>query len=147
MNPNMKKTLFLSSIILITSTNTFADVLCTSLSGSNGSWGTSTSSCSEIPDVGPYVAAETMGNTLFTMRLEDREGASRFQNLEKDNGNVWIRTYGSHNKFQSLNDQLKTKGNSFVTQIGTGLVTLGEEDQYNLGVMAGYTTVVKLLPK
>lgn len=90
------------------------------------------------PDVGSYLANEMMGNILFTSRLEDREGASQYQTLGKENGNVWIRTYGSHNQFHSMSDQLKTKGDSFVTQIGTGLVTLGEEDQYNLGAMAGY---------
>lgn len=91
------------------------------------------------PDVGAYLANEMMGNTLFTSRLEDREGASQYQTLgSRTNGNVWIRTLGGHNKFTSMSDQLKTKGDSFVTQIGTGLVTLGEEDQYNLGAMAGY---------
>ena len=91
------------------------------------------------PDIGSYLANEMMGNTLFTSRLEDREGASQYQNLgNNNNGNVWIRTYGGHNQFKSMSDQLKTKGDSFVTQIGTGLVTLGEEDQYNLGAMAGY---------
>ena len=90
------------------------------------------------PGVGSYLAVATMGNTLFTSRLEDREGASRFQNLENDHGNVWIRAYGGHNKFKSMSDQLKTTGNSFVTQVGTGVVTAGKEDQYNLGIMGGY---------
>ncbi|ALH96282.1 autotransporter outer membrane beta-barrel domain-containing protein [Acinetobacter equi] len=90
------------------------------------------------PDVGTYSAAKAMANSLFTSRLEDREGASRYQNLEQDQGNVWIRTYGGHHKFKSMSDQLKTKGNSFVTQIGMGLVTLGVDNQYNLGVMGGY---------
>ena len=94
------------------------------------------------PDVGEYLAAETMGNTLFTSRLEDREGASQYQNLgnNKDVGNVWVRAYGNHNQFKTMQGQLKTTGNSFVTQIGTGLVTLGEEDQYNLGAMTGFAT-------
>lgn len=91
------------------------------------------------PDVGEYLAAETMGNTLFTSRLEDREGASQYQSLgNKTEGNVWIRAYGGHNQFKTMESQLKTTGNSFVTQIGSGLVTLGEEDQYNLGAMGGY---------
>jgi len=90
------------------------------------------------PDVGEYLAVETMGNTLFTSRLEDREGASQYQNLgNKNEGNVWVRAYGNHNKFNSLEGTLQTKGSSFVTQIGTGLVTLGEQDQYNLGAMGG----------
>ena len=91
------------------------------------------------PDVGEYLAVETMGNTLFTSRLEDREGASQYQNLgQNDKGNVWVRAYGGHHQFKSMQDQLKTKGNSFVTQIGAGLVTLGEEDQFNLGAMGGF---------
>ena len=92
------------------------------------------------PDVGEYLAAETMGNTLFTSRLEDREGASQYQNLGdgKDVGNVWVRASGGHNQFKTMESQLKTTGNSFVTQIGAGLVTLGEEDQYNLGAMTGF---------
>ena len=91
------------------------------------------------PDVGSYLAVETMGNTLFTSRLEDREGASQYQNLgNKNEGNVWVRASGGHNKFKSMDGQLKTTGNSFVTQIGAGLVTLGEEDQYNLGAMTGF---------
>lgn len=90
------------------------------------------------PDVGSYLAIATMGNTLFTSRLEDREGASHFQQLENDKANVWIRTYGAHSKFRSMSDQLRTSGNSFVTQIGAGLVSLGDEDQYNIGVMGGY---------
>lgn len=91
------------------------------------------------PDIGEYLAAETMGNTLFTSRLEDREGASQYQNLgNKNEGNVWVSASGGHNQFKSIDSQLKTTGNSFVTQIGTGLVTLGEEDQYNLGAMGGF---------
>lgn len=90
------------------------------------------------PDVGSYLAAEVMGNTLFTSRLEDREGASGFQNLEKDNGSIWIRAYGGRNKFNSMSQQLETKGSSVVTQMGAGLASLGEDNQYNLGVMGGY---------
>lgn len=90
------------------------------------------------PDIGLYIAAETMGNTLFTSRLEDREGASRYQDLNQKNGNGWIRVYGGKNQFKSMSDQLKTKGNSLVTQLGVGLVSLGEEDQFNLGIMGGY---------
>ena len=91
------------------------------------------------PDVGEYLAVETMGNTLFTSRLEDREGASQYQNLgNKNKGNVWVRAFSGHNKFKTMDDQLKTTGHSFVTQIGSGLVTLGEEDQYNLGAMTGF---------
>lgn len=93
------------------------------------------------PDIGSYLAVETMGNTLFTSRIEDREGASQYQNLDnKNEGNVWVRAYGGHNKFTTMDSQLKTTGNSFVTQIGAGLVTLGEEDQYNLGAMTGFAT-------
>lgn len=90
------------------------------------------------PNMGSYLTAEMMGNTLFTSRLEDREGASNYQNLEKNNGNVWIRTNGRHNQFKSMSNQLKTSGDSIITQIGTGLVTLGNEDQYNIGSMVGY---------
>lgn len=91
------------------------------------------------PDIGSYTANEVIGNTLFNMRLEDREGASQYQSLgDNDKGNTWIRMYGNHQQFKSMGDQLKTKGDSFVTQIGAGLVTLGEENQYNLGAMAGY---------
>ena len=90
-------------------------------------------------DMGSYISAETMGNTLFTTRLEDREGASQFQNVgNKEVGNIWARTSGGHTKFKSLNNQLKSSGNSFVTQIGAGFVTLGDEDQYNLGAMGGF---------
>lgn len=90
------------------------------------------------PDSGSYIAVETMGNTLFSSRLEDREGASRYQSLDNDKGNGWIRVYGGHNQFKSMSGQLETKGDSIVTQIGTGLVSLGEEEQFNLGVMGGY---------
>ncbi len=91
------------------------------------------------PDVGSYLATETMGNTLFTSRLEDREGASQYQNLgNNDTGNIWVRAFGGHNKFKTMDSQLKTTGNSFVTQIGVGLLTLGEEDQYNVGAMTGF---------
>lgn len=94
------------------------------------------------PDMGSYLAVETMSNTLFTSRLEDREGASQYQNLGAKNnvGNVWVRAYGKHNQFKSMDDNLTTKGDSFATQIGASLVTLGEEDQYNLGMMGGFAT-------
>lgn len=90
------------------------------------------------PDMGSYLAVEAMGNTLFNSRLEDREGASRYQNLTKDYGNAWVRVSGGYNQFNSMSEQLKTKGNSVMTQMGMGLVTLGTEEQYGLGFMGGY---------
>ena len=90
------------------------------------------------PGIGSYLANATMANNLFNTRLEDREGASRFQNDDQPNGSAWIRAYGGHHEFKSTSDQLKTKGDSFVTQAGIGLLSGGNQDQYDIGVMGGY---------
>ncbi len=89
------------------------------------------------PDTGSYIANEMMGNTLFTSRLEDREGAERYQSSGQEHG-FWMRIYGGHNKFNSMSSQLKTDGNSIVTQVGANILTFGENNEYNLGVMGGY---------
>ncbi|WP_158214027.1 autotransporter outer membrane beta-barrel domain-containing protein [Pusillimonas sp. T2] len=92
------------------------------------------------PNVGSYIANELAGNFLFNTRLEDREGASRYQDLEKKQNNVWMRAYGSHQKFDSVSDQLNTKGNSFVYQLGIGLIKPSPNNQFNIGLMGGYGT-------
>ena len=77
---------------------------------------------------------------MFTTRLEDRSTIENSQNLQQRNGEIWVRSYGAKNNFQSGENQLKTEGNTFVTQFGLGLATLGQYDQFNVGVLGGYGT-------
>lgn len=92
------------------------------------------------PDIGAYIANQTIINQLFTTRLEDRSTIENSQNLQQRNGEIWVRSYGAKNNFQSGENQLKTEGNTFVTQFGLGLATLGQYDQFNVGVLGGYGT-------
>lgn len=87
------------------------------------------------PIVGSYVANQQVGNNLFTSRLEDREGD--YLNYNGPKRDFWIRGYGTHNKFSTL-DSLKTDGNSFATQVGTNLITLGTNSELNIGILGGY---------
>lgn len=92
----------------------------------------------ECTVIGSLVANQYAANNLFSMRLEDRVGASRFQKPNQELGDVWIRGYAGHNKFKSLFNDLKTSGDSYTIQIGSDLFKLGDQDQFVLGVMGGY---------
>ena len=109
-------------------------------------WYLTTSFSPKNPDIETYtpnpsaaIAIQQASNSLFNLRLEDREGA--YSGLPPEApGNLWIRTYGARDSFTSMHSQVRTKGHSHATQGGVGLMTLGDQNQFSLGLMAGYGT-------
>lgn len=82
----------------------------------------------ECSVIGSLVANQYAANNIFSMRLEDRLGASNYQKPNQDLGQVWIRGYAGHNKFKTLFNDLKTSGDSYAIQLGSDLFKFGEQD-------------------
>lgn len=92
------------------------------------------------PNVGSYIANAVISNNLFNSRLEDREGATHYKLSENTDNSLWVRMSAGHLRFTSMSGQLKTDGNTFLTQVGLGLNNVGGNRQFNIGIMGGYGT-------
>ena len=80
-----------------------------------------------------------MANNLFSHRLEDRIGASEYTNNNQDKvGQLWIRAVGGHNEFNDNSGQIETDSNRYLVHAGIGLASFGQNDEYNVGLMAAY---------
>jgi autotransporter family porin len=80
-----------------------------------------------------------MSNNLFVHRLEDRIGASAYINNNEDNvGQLWLRVVGGHNEFDDKSGQISTNGNHYMVHAGIGLLNLGKNNEFNLGLMGAY---------
>lgn len=90
-------------------------------------------------NLGSYLANAKLANNLFNSRLEDRQGSNSLHARNTTNNKFWIRAYGGHDKFNSQSKQLKTSGDFYTTQLGYDLIRLGSQDQFDLGLMGGYT--------
>ena len=85
------------------------------------------------PEAGSYMANMAAANTLFNLRLEDRDGRA-------ENSSLWLRQVGSHTNFRDTSGQLKTSTNSYVVQGGGEVFStqFAANDRLGLGVMLGY---------
>lgn len=91
------------------------------------------------PEVGSYLNNAHMANNLFTHRLEDRVGASEYTNMNQDNvGQLWLRATGGFNKFEDQSGQIETDGDYTMIHAGIGLASFGQNNEYNVGLMATY---------
>lgn len=85
------------------------------------------------PEAGSYMANMAAANTMFTLRLEDREGRA-------ENSSMWLRQQGNRNKFRDSSGQLATASNTYVIQGGGEVAEahFTDTDRLGVGIMLGY---------
>ncbi|WP_416371432.1 autotransporter outer membrane beta-barrel domain-containing protein [Yersinia kristensenii] len=95
------------------------------------------------PQVGSYIANQIAAQQMFiTDDLQHRLGETRYIDPvtgEEKVSSLWLNTSGAKNRFNSGNDQLRTKSNRYAIQLG-GTVSewsSGGDDQGILGITAG----------
>lgn len=106
------------------------------------------------PEAAAYLANQA-ASSMFLTSLRDRAGAragahagahageNRYANTTDDKGHassLWLRQGGDHTRFNDGTGQTRTRGNSYVVQLGGDLAQLSRNgrDRFHLGVMAGY---------
>ncbi|EPR6545835.1 autotransporter outer membrane beta-barrel domain-containing protein [Yersinia enterocolitica] len=85
------------------------------------------------PEAGGYMANLAAAQTLFNLRLNDREGRA-------ENSSMWLRQVGSRTGFSDGSGQLHSTANAYVVQGGGEVLNaaIGKNDRLGVGVMAGY---------
>ena len=97
----------------------------------------------ERPEASGYAANLAAANNLFVTRLHDRLGETQYIDAltgEQKVTGLWLRNEGGHTRFRDSQDQLKTRANRYVMQLGGDIAQWSSNDQnrLHLGVMAGY---------
>ncbi|WP_239375108.1 autotransporter outer membrane beta-barrel domain-containing protein [Snodgrassella gandavensis] len=114
---------------------------------SSGTGNNSHSSNKEIrvfrPEAGSYASNLAAANTLFSMRLHNRQGNGWYTDPvsgEKKDNSAWVRIVQGHNKNTMSDEQSKTTANRTVFQIGGDILagSLAEYDQLHIGLTGGY---------
>lgn len=95
------------------------------------------------PESGALLANMMAGNTLFNTNLYDRMGETAFapRNADSDSANgFWLRQVGGHTRFNDGSNQLKTRINRYVVQLGQDFVDWSSngQDRWHVGPMVGY---------
>lgn len=94
------------------------------------------------PEIGSYLTNHAASNTLFIHGLHDRLGQTHYIDLlsgEVKQTSMWMRHVGSHVRFKDSTNQLKTKEDRYVMQIGGDLIAWNQDQaRYHLGLMGGY---------
>ncbi|WP_239349197.1 autotransporter outer membrane beta-barrel domain-containing protein [Snodgrassella communis] len=90
------------------------------------------------PETGSYASNLAAANTLFSMRLADRQTDSVSANNKQSN--AWVRIVQGHNKNTMSEEQSKTTSNRTVFQIGGDILagSFTEQDQIHIGLTGGY---------
>lgn len=97
----------------------------------------------ERPEAGAYAANIAASNTLFQTQFHDRAGGTWYTDPftgEQLISSMWMRHVGGHQRFRDSGDQLRTKANRYVVQLGGDVAHLSTngQDQVRIGVMGGY---------
>ncbi|MHA3350216.1 autotransporter outer membrane beta-barrel domain-containing protein [Yersinia enterocolitica] len=96
------------------------------------------------PQVGSYIANQIAAQQMFiTDDLQYRQGETQYIDPvtgEEKVSSLWLNTSGAKNRFNSGNDQLRTKSNRYAIQLGGTLNKWGSggDDQGILGMTAGF---------
>jgi autotransporter family porin len=95
------------------------------------------------PEAGSYVSNLAASNTVFNMRLQDRQGSDWYADPisgESKYNNIWSRVVRGHNKNTLSDKQLKTTADYKVFQIGGDILTsaFSDQDQLYIGLTSGY---------
>lgn len=97
------------------------------------------------PEAGAYASNLAAANNLFVLRMHDRLGASRYidatTGAEKPTS-LWMRTAGGHERATDSSDQLATRADRYVLQVGGDIAEwrAGTADQFRIGVLAGHAS-------
>lgn len=96
------------------------------------------------PEAGSYAINLATANTVFNMRLQDRQGSDWFVDPitgESKYNDVWTRIVRGHNQHTMSDKQLKTTADYTVFQIGGDILTdsFTDLDQWYFGLTSGYT--------
>ncbi|ATM95569.1 autotransporter protein [Yersinia frederiksenii] len=97
----------------------------------------------ERPEASGYSANLAAANNLFVTRLHDRLGETHYIDAltgEQKVTSLWLRNEGGHNRSRDSQDQLRTKSNRYVMQLGGDIAQWSHTgaDRFHLGLMAGY---------
>lgn len=96
------------------------------------------------PDVGGYLANQTMATGLFMHSLHDRMGepqyTQRYKGDERTVPGLWLRGVASNTKGDAANRALSQDINSRVMHLGGDLTRWDNDngDRYHLGIMGAY---------
>ncbi|WP_145588176.1 autotransporter family protein [Yersinia aldovae] len=101
--------------------------------GNAASGGRAVSSKTLRPEAGGYMANIAAAQTMFNLRLNDREG-------QAENSSMWLRQVGSRTGFSDGSGQLHSSANGYVVQGGGEVLSaaMGQDDRLGVGMMAGY---------
>lgn len=99
------------------------------------------------PEVGSYLMNLAAANTLFSLSLDDREGATEYRGQQNGRGTLastfWLRQEGGQNRFRAAAGQVRSRANRYVAQMGNEFLhgSRNGEDRWGAGLMAGYGDV------
>lgn len=90
-----------------------------------------------------YLTNLTLANTLFNLRLHDRQGEREYIDPitgKKKSTSLWLRHSYTRNNFNDASGQLSSRTNRNVFQLGGDILqtSFSGKDRFHLGVMAGY---------
>ncbi|WP_392561153.1 autotransporter outer membrane beta-barrel domain-containing protein [Orbus sturtevantii] len=107
-------------------------------------WYLTSSATKEVlrPEAGSYLANLVAANSMFNLRLPDRQGETSYIDFatgECKTTSMWLRYQYRHNKFGAGN-QLNVKNDWTVTQLGGDIAVWSSngKNRFHLGVMGGY---------
>lgn len=96
------------------------------------------------PDLGSYLANQTMATGLFMHSLHDRLGEpqyiQRYKGDEREHPGMWLRGVASNSKMDAAGRMLSQDINSRVLHLGGDLTRWDNDsgDRYHLGIMGAY---------
>lgn len=99
------------------------------------------------PEIGSYLTNIAGANTIFSMTLDDREGATEYppqRSLDRHVARTfWLRQEGGRNHYRAGEGQIGAVANRYLAQMGNELFngTINGDDRWDVGVMAGYGEV------
>lgn len=94
------------------------------------------------PEAGSYLGNLVAANTMFNVRLHDRQGETSYIDFitgEHKTTSMWLRYQYGQNEF-GASSQLDVTNNWYVTQLGGDIANWSHQgvDRLHVGIMAGY---------
>lgn len=99
------------------------------------------------PEAGSYLVNLAAANTLFSLALDDREGATEYTPQDAQRSALastfWLRQEGGQNRSRAAGGQIRSRANRYVAQMGNEFWhgSHNGDDRWGAGLMAGYGNV------
>ncbi|UPQ74022.1 autotransporter outer membrane beta-barrel domain-containing protein [Kluyvera ascorbata] len=99
------------------------------------------------PEAGSYLVNLAAANTVFSLSLDDREGATEYtpQCAKRSAlaSSFWLRQEGGQNRSRAAGGQIRSRTNRYVAQMGNEFWhgSSNGDDRWGAGLMAGYGNV------